>query len=129
MPLTDREQALLDRVENRLAIGGEWVAAEDGRTLAVQDPATGETIKEIADASVADARRALDAACKAQPAWGKTSPRERSNILRRAWELLNERADDFALLMTLEMGKPLAEARGEVTYGGEFLRWFSEEAV
>lgn len=128
MALTAAEQELLDRVESRLAIGGEWVAGENG-TFDVFDPATGEVIKTIADASVADATRALDAAVAVQKEWASTSARERSVILRRAWELLQERADDFALLMTLEMGKPLAEARGEVTYGGEFLRWFSEEAV
>ena len=72
---------------------------------------------------------ALDAAVAAQPEWASTPPRERGEILRRAFELVTERADDFALLMSLEMGKPLAEARGEVTYGAEFLRWFSEEAV
>ncbi|MBT1018186.1 NAD-dependent succinate-semialdehyde dehydrogenase [Canibacter sp. lx-72] len=129
MALTSVQQQLLDRVENRLAIGGEWVDAEGGATIDVVDPATGEVIKTVADASVADAQRALDAAVAAQRDWAKTAPRERSVMLRKAWELLQERADDFALLMTLEMGKPLAEARGEVGYGGEFLRWFSEEAV
>lgn len=128
MALTAAEQALLDKVESRLAIAGSWVEGENG-TFDVFDPATGEVIKTIADASVADAQRALDAAVAAQKQWGSTSARERSVILRRAWELLQERAEEFALLMTLEMGKPLAEARGEVTYGGEFLRWFSEEAV
>ncbi|WP_166987467.1 NAD-dependent succinate-semialdehyde dehydrogenase [Canibacter zhoujuaniae] len=129
MALTQAEKDLLDRVESRLAIGGEWVEAQEGKTLDVFDPATGELLKSIADASVADAQRALDAAVAAQAEWAKTSPRERSNILRKAWELLQERRADFALLMTIEMGKPLAEAEGEVTYGGEFLRWFSEEAV
>lgn len=128
MALTAAEQALLNKVESRLAIAGSWVEGENG-TFDVFDPATGEVIKTIADASVADAQRALDAAVAAQKQWGSTSARERSVILRRAWELLQERAEEFALLMTLEMGKPLAEARGEVTYGGEFLRWFSEEAV
>ena len=123
------QQELLDNVQSKLAIGGEWVDASEGGTIDVINPATGEVIKTIADATVADAERALDAAVDAQESWGKTSPRERSVILRRAWELLQERAEEFALLMTLEMGKPLAEARGEVTYGGEFLRWFSEEAV
>ena len=87
------------------------------------------TIKEIADASAADGIRALDAAVAAQDAWAATAPRQRGELLRRAFDLLQERKEDFALLMTLEMGKPLAEARGEVAYGGEFLRWFSEEAV
>lgn len=95
----------------------------------MHDPATGEVIKTIADASVEDATRALDAAVAAQDSWAATSTRERSNILRRAFDLLMERRDEFALLMSMEMGKPIAEARGEVNYGGEFLRWFSEEAV
>jgi succinate-semialdehyde dehydrogenase/glutarate-semialdehyde dehydrogenase len=123
------EASVLDKLDGGLFIGGEWVAAEGGRTLAVTDPATGATIKEIADASVADGIRALDAAVAAQDAWAATAPRERGELLRRAFDLLQERKEEFALLMTLEMGKPLAEARGEVAYGGEFLRWFSEEAV
>ncbi|MGR0219752.1 NAD-dependent succinate-semialdehyde dehydrogenase [Agromyces sp. ZXT2-6] len=124
-----QESALLDRVADGLFIGGEWVAAEGGKTFEVRDPATGEVIKTIADASPADGLRALDAAVAAQDAWAATAPRERGEILRRAFDRLMERREDFALLMTLEMGKPLAEARGEVNYGGEFLRWFSEEAV
>ena len=71
----------------------------------------------------------MDIAAEVQESWGNTSPRVRGEILRKAWELLIERRDDFALLMTIEMGKPFAEAQGEVTYGGEFLRWFAEEAV
>ncbi|HEY1105638.1 MAG TPA: aldehyde dehydrogenase family protein, partial [Agromyces sp.] len=123
------EASVLDQVETRLFIGGEWIDAEGGKTLAVADPATGETIKEIADASVADGQKALDAAVAAQDAWAATAPRERGELLRRAFDTLMARKEEFALLMTLEMGKPLAEARGEVAYGGEFLRWFSEEAV
>jgi succinate-semialdehyde dehydrogenase/glutarate-semialdehyde dehydrogenase len=95
----------------------------------VQYPATGKVIKTIADASVADGASALDAAVAAQDSWAATAPRVRGEILRGAFDLLQKRADEFALLMTLEMGKPLSEARGEVAYGGEFLRWFSEEAV
>ncbi len=127
--MTATEQLLLSHVPTGLFIGGEWVAAEQDRTLAVVDPATGNPLLEIADASPADALRALDAAVAAQQEWAATPPRRRSDILRRAFDLVREHADDLALLMTLEMGKPLAEARGEVTYGGEFLRWFSEEAV
>src|SRR5690606_2366559 len=108
---------------------GTWEASSSGQTIDVQDPATGEVIKQIADATVEDAVRALDAAVAAQDAWAATPTRERSNILRRAFDLLMERKEDFALLMSMEMGKPIAEARGEVVYGGEFLRWFSEEAV
>ena len=126
---TESEKALLDSVPAQLFIGGEWVDAEGGRTFPVKDPATGLVIKEIADATPADGIRALDAAVAAQESWAATAPRVRSDILRRAFDLVQERKEDLALLMTLEMGKPLAEARGEVGYGGEFLRWFSEEAV
>ncbi|WP_395244406.1 NAD-dependent succinate-semialdehyde dehydrogenase [Agromyces sp. MMS24-K17] len=124
-----QESAILDRVATGLFIGGEWVDADGGRTLAVNDPATGRIIKEIADASPEDGVRALDAAVAAQASWAATPPRERGELLRRAFDALMARKEEFALLMTLEMGKPLAEARGEVAYGGEFLRWFSEEAV
>ncbi|SUE28545.1 succinate-semialdehyde dehydrogenase (NAD(P)+) [Nocardia farcinica] len=127
--MTDREGALLATAPHQLFIGGEWADATGGATFAVHDPATGEIVREVADATAEDAVRALDAAVAAQESWAATAPRTRSEILRRAWELVQERAEDLALLMTLEMGKPLAEARGEVTYGGEFLRWFSEEAV
>ncbi|HCX85482.1 MAG TPA: NAD-dependent succinate-semialdehyde dehydrogenase [Micrococcales bacterium] len=124
----DSEAKVLANVPDGLFIGGQWRAAENGATLAVRDPATGEVVKEIADASVADGGAALDAACAAAADWAATPARERGELLRRAFDLLTARADDFALLMTIEMGKPLAEARGEVTYGAEFLRWFSEEA-
>ncbi|NEN06931.1 NAD-dependent succinate-semialdehyde dehydrogenase [Diaminobutyricibacter tongyongensis] len=124
-----REHELLAKVPNQLYIGGEWVDGTSGRVIHVGDPATDATIKTIADASVEDGKRALDAAVDAADAWAATAPRARGEILRRAFDLLQERRDEFALLMTLEMGKPLAEANGEVTYGGEFLRWFSEEAV
>ncbi len=121
--------SLLDRVPTGLLIGGEWVDAAGGKTFDVENPATGERLSTLSSAESEDAVRALDAACAAQADWARTSPRERSEILRRAFELVTERKDDFATLMTLEMGKPLAEAYGEVTYGAEYLRWFSEEAV
>ncbi|MDQ1112918.1 succinate-semialdehyde dehydrogenase/glutarate-semialdehyde dehydrogenase [Microbacterium testaceum] len=125
--MTDsRESELLASVPTGLLINGEWRAAEGGKTVAVNDPATGEVIREIADASVDDGVAAMDAAAEAFPSWAATPARERAEILRRAFDLLQERKEDVALLMTLEMGKPLAEARGEVGYGGEFLRWFSE---
>jgi succinate-semialdehyde dehydrogenase/glutarate-semialdehyde dehydrogenase len=123
------EAELLDHVPNQLFINGEWMPASGGHTLTVQDPATGKTIKTIADASVEDGTAALDAAVAAQDSWAATPPRVRGELLRRSFDLLQERKQEFALLMTLEMGKPLAEAYGEVAYGGEFLRWFSEEAV
>lgn len=127
--MTDnREAELLAAVPGGLFIGGEWRAAEDGAVLGVHDPATGSLVKEVASASVADGVAALDAACDAFASWSATPARERADILRRAFDLLQERKEDVALLMTIEMGKPLAEARGEVAYGGEFLRWFSEEA-
>jgi succinate-semialdehyde dehydrogenase/glutarate-semialdehyde dehydrogenase len=126
---TTSESSLLASVPNQLYIGGRWVDAEGGRTIEVDDPATGESIRTIADASPADGIRALDAAVAAQAEWAATAPRVRGEILRRAFDMLQERKAEFALLMTLEMGKPLAEAAGEVAYGGEFLRWFSEEAV
>ena len=124
-----RETDLLGHVPDGLYIGGQWRPATGGRTFAVTDPSTGETVKEIADASVEDGVAALDAASEAFPSWSTTPARHRAEILRRAFELLTERKDDFALLMTIEMGKPLKESAGEVTYGGEFLRWFSEEAA
>jgi len=123
------EAELLEQVPNELYINGQWVPAADGNTLTVHDPSTGQVIKTIADAGVADGLAALDAAVEAQDAWAATPPRVRGEVLRRAFDLLQERKHEFALLMTLEMGKPLAEAHGEVAYGGEFLRWFSEEAV
>nr|WP_245990006.1 NAD-dependent succinate-semialdehyde dehydrogenase [Agrococcus jenensis] len=123
-----REAEVLDAVRGQLFIGGEWIDGEQG-TIDVRDPATGDVLKQIANGSVDDGVRALDAAVEAQESWGRTPARVRGEILRKAFDLLQERKEEFALLMTLEMGKPLAEARGEVAYGGEFLRWFSEEAV
>src|SRR5690606_28315481 len=111
------ETELLQRVPDGLFIGGEWRPAEGGRTLDVFDPATGERVKTIADATPADGMAALDAAVEAFPAWAATPARERAEILRRAFDLVQERREDFALLMTVEMGKPLAEAHGEVAYG------------
>ena len=123
------EQALLESVPDGLFIGGEWSPAISGRTLDVHDPATGEVIKTIADAAVDDGAAALDAAVNAEAAWAKTPSRERAEVLRRAFDLVQEHKDDVGLLMTLEMGKPLAESKAEVSYGSEFLRWFSEESV
>ncbi|GLK15548.1 NAD-dependent succinate-semialdehyde dehydrogenase [Herbiconiux flava] len=123
------ENELLAGVPDRLFIGGHWVAGSTGATLDVNDPATGKVIKTIADATPEDGIAALDAAVAIADEWAATAPRQRGEILRGAFDLLQQRKDDVALLMTLEMGKPLAEAKGEVAYGGEFLRWFSEEAV
>ncbi|MBG6185507.1 succinate-semialdehyde dehydrogenase/glutarate-semialdehyde dehydrogenase [Arthrobacter sp. CAN_A214] len=124
-----KELDLLDSVPTGLLINGQWRPAASCRTFDIEDPATGKVLMSIADASAEDSAAALDAAAATQASWAKVPARERGEILRRAFELVTERAEDFALLMTMEMGKPLAEARGEVTYAVEFLRWFSEEAV
>jgi succinate-semialdehyde dehydrogenase/glutarate-semialdehyde dehydrogenase len=123
------EKRVLDMVPRGIYINGVWKDAADKKTLDVIDPATGKTLVSIADAAPADGLAAIDAAAAAQEAWAKTAPRERAEILRAAFEKVTAMADDFALLMSLEMGKPFAEAKGEVAYGAEFLRWFSEEAV
>ena len=124
-----QESALLESIPDGLFIGGSWQPARSGSTLEVTDPATGSVIKTVADAGEEDGRAALDAAVDAAADWARTPPRERSEILRRTFELIQQRKDDVALLMTLEMGKPLAESKAEVAYGAEFLRWFAEEAV
>jgi succinate-semialdehyde dehydrogenase/glutarate-semialdehyde dehydrogenase len=123
------ETGVVDAVSKELFIGGKWVPATGGRTFAVHDPSTGEVLCEVADAAPEDGIAALDAAVAAQADWAAVAPRERGEILRRAYDLLLARADELALLMTLEMGKPLAEARGEIVYAAEFFRWFAEEAV
>ncbi len=123
------ERRVLGGVPTELLIGGKWRPAASGRTLAVEDPATGQTLVEVADGGADDALAALDAAHTAQPAWAATPPRERGEILRRAFEALTASADDLALLMTLEMGKPVSESKAEISYGAEFFRWFSEETV
>jgi succinate-semialdehyde dehydrogenase/glutarate-semialdehyde dehydrogenase len=129
MALTDSEKSLLARIPTGLFIDGKWRDGSDGRTIDVEDPSTGETLASVADATIADGAAALDAAVAAQADWAATAPRDRGEILRKAFVEITARAEEFALLMTLEMGKPLAEARAEVTYGAEFFRWFSEEAV
>ena len=124
-----RERHVVDSVPTGLFIGGAWRPASTGATFPVEDPSTGKVLTRVADASPADGVQALEAAAKAQAGWAAVPPRDRSEILRRGFELLLERRDELAWMMTLEMGKPLAEARGEITYAAEFLRWFSEEAV
>ncbi|MDN5763723.1 MAG: NAD-dependent succinate-semialdehyde dehydrogenase, partial [Microlunatus sp.] len=120
---------VLDQVPKQLFIGSGWTDAAGGTTFEVTDPATGEVLCEVADASPADGKAALDAAVAAQASFAALAPQRRADILTRAFELLHERIDDLALLMTLEMGKPLAEARGEIAYAAEFLRHFAGEAV
>jgi succinate-semialdehyde dehydrogenase / glutarate-semialdehyde dehydrogenase len=129
MTRTNVERAVLEQVPRSLYIGGKWREASAGGTLAVEDPATGETLLEVADALPEDAEAALAAAAEQQAAWAATAPRERGEILRRAFEALVAQSEDLALLMTLEMGKALAESRAEIAYSSEFFRWFSEEAV
>ncbi|MFT4285512.1 MAG: NAD-dependent succinate-semialdehyde dehydrogenase [Protaetiibacter sp.] len=128
MTLTPDEAAAIAAVPTGLLIGG-WRDAELGATFAVDDPSTGETIARVADGSLRDAELALATAYEAQGGWARTAPRERADILRRCYELMRERSDRLALVMTLEMGKPLAESRAEVEYAADYLRWFSEEAV
>jgi succinate-semialdehyde dehydrogenase / glutarate-semialdehyde dehydrogenase len=120
---------VLERVPKQLYVGGEWREASQGGTLAVEDPATGEALLEVADGQPQDALAALAAASEAQARWAQHPPRERGEILRRAFEALVVRSEELALLMTLEMGKSLAESRAEIAYAAEFFRWFSEEAV
>jgi succinate-semialdehyde dehydrogenase/glutarate-semialdehyde dehydrogenase len=125
----DSEQTVLQKVPTDLLIGGEWRKATGGGTLSVEDPSTGEPLIEVADAQVNDALAALGAAADKQAEWGAGAPRERGEILRRAYEAIVEQTDDLALLMTLEMGKSVAESKAEIAYAAEFFRWFSEEAV
>jgi succinate-semialdehyde dehydrogenase/glutarate-semialdehyde dehydrogenase len=123
------EHQVVDGVAKQLYIGGEWRDASEGRTLSVEDPSTGEALCEVADATPDDAKAALDAAVAKQAEWATHPPRERGEVLRRAFEVLQSRAEELALLMTLEMGKPLAESKAEIAYASEFFRWFAEEAV
>ncbi|OLT08015.1 NAD-dependent succinate-semialdehyde dehydrogenase [Pseudonocardia sp. CNS-004] len=123
------EARVVDAVPTGLFIGGSWRPAASGRTLTVDDPATGKALCEVADAGPEDGAEALAAAVAAQAAFAAMPPRDRGEILRSAYQVIMDRIDDLALLMTLEMGKPLAESRGEVAYAAEFFRWFAEEAV
>jgi succinate-semialdehyde dehydrogenase/glutarate-semialdehyde dehydrogenase len=126
---TTEEQRVIDNVNKQLFIGGEWRDATEGGTLAVEDPSTGESLCEVADAQPDDALAALEAASEAQADWAKYPPRQRGEILRSAFEMIMDRMDDLALLMTLEMGKPVADSQAEITYASEFFRWYSEQAV
>jgi succinate-semialdehyde dehydrogenase/glutarate-semialdehyde dehydrogenase len=121
--------SLLQTTPTALLIGGEWKPAISGAAFAVHDPADGETLAVIADAAPADALAALTAAHSAFPAWSATAPRIRSELMRACFEAIVRETEEFALLMTLEMGKPLAESRAEVVYSAEFFRWFAEEAA
>ncbi len=123
------EGSVVEGVEKRLLIGGEWRAAGSGESFAVEDPSTGETLCEVADASPEDAEAALDAAVEAQEEWAASAPNDRAKILQDAHELMGERSDELALLMTLEMGKALAESEAEIAYASEFFRWNAGEAL
>lgn len=127
--LPEHERELLQRIPTQLLIGGQWRDASGGATAAVEDPATGLELAQVADATPADGMAALDAATAAQSAMAALSPRERSEILQRTSQLITEHTEELALLMTLELGKPLAESRGEVAYGASFFWWFAGEAV
>jgi succinate-semialdehyde dehydrogenase/glutarate-semialdehyde dehydrogenase len=123
-----QEQSVLDQVSKQLYIGGEWRDGAKG-TLTVEDPSTADALCDVADASVDDAKAALDAAVDAGPEFAAMAPRDRGEILRRAFEAIIERQDELALLMTLEMGKPIKESKAEIVYAAEFFRWYSEEGV
>jgi len=123
------EQHVVSAVPKQLFIGGTWIDATGGRTFEVADPSTGLVLCSVADASPEDGMKALEAASSAQSAFAAIPPRQRADMLMAAFKLMHERIDDLALLMTLEMGKPLAESRGEIAYAAEFFRHFAEEAV
>jgi succinate-semialdehyde dehydrogenase/glutarate-semialdehyde dehydrogenase len=126
---TDEERRVLEDVPRKLYIGGRWRDGGGGATIPVEDPATGATLVEVADATADDAVAALASAHENQKEWQNTPPRDRGEILRRAFEMIVERKSELALLMTLEMGKTVKESEAEVSYAAEFFRWFAEEAV
>ncbi|MFI7493879.1 NAD-dependent succinate-semialdehyde dehydrogenase [Kocuria sp. M4R2S49] len=117
------------KVSTGLYIDGQWCEAASGKRFDVVNPATEEVVATVADGGTEDAQRAIETAGRVQKDWAGTPPRARSEILRRAYDIIMERQDELALVMTTEMGKPFAEAKGEVAYAAEFFRWFSEEAV
>jgi succinate-semialdehyde dehydrogenase / glutarate-semialdehyde dehydrogenase len=128
MAVATNEQQVLESIPTKLYIGGEWVDGAEGDTIAVEDPATQETLIEVASGNKDDAFRALEAAAGAQKEWAAMAPMERGEILRRAYEAMKERADDLALLMTLEMGKPVEESKAEITYAADFFWYYAGEA-
>jgi succinate-semialdehyde dehydrogenase / glutarate-semialdehyde dehydrogenase len=129
MSIATEEQTVVDSVPKQLYIGGEWRDAGGGGTLEVIDPSTEEPICAIADGTPDDAMAALDAAVEAQKEWAASPANDRAGILWKAFELMTERADELATLMTLEMGKPVAESKAEIIYAADFFRWFSGEAL
>lgn len=127
--LDDRIHELLQRIPTELFIAGQFQPAHNGATLSVTNPSDGSELATVASASEKEARAALDAAEKAQPTWAATPARERSEILRRAYDLVIEHKDDLAMIQSLELGRALPDSEAEVTYAAEFFRWFAEEAV
>src|SRR3954452_22622871 len=128
MAVATNEQQVLESIPTQLYIAGEWVDGAEGETIAVEDPSTEETLVEVASGNKGDALKALEAAAGAQKEWAATPPLERGEILRRAYEAMKERADDLALLMTLEMGKPVEESKAEITYAADFFWYYAAEA-
>jgi succinate-semialdehyde dehydrogenase / glutarate-semialdehyde dehydrogenase len=132
MAISDKLTAKLkdaSLVTDKAVIGGEWIAKSDsGKTFDVTNPSTGETIATLPDMGRAEAARAVEAAYKAQKAWAKKTGKERAGVLRKLFDLMVANADDLATILTMEMGKPWAEARGEILYGASYVEWFGEEA-
>jgi succinate-semialdehyde dehydrogenase/glutarate-semialdehyde dehydrogenase len=124
-----RVSGIIEQVPTQLTIGGQRREASDQSRFDVLDPATGDTLATVANGTVADALACVDAAHEAASGWAATPPRRRSEILHRTYQLMVERVDDLALLISAENGKALPDARGEVLYSAEFLRWYAEEAV
>jgi succinate-semialdehyde dehydrogenase/glutarate-semialdehyde dehydrogenase len=129
MSIATEEQTVVGKVAKQLYIAGEWRDASGGGTLEVLDPATEEALCEVADGTPEDAAAALDAAVEKRVEWAASAPNDRAGILWKAFELMMERADELALLMTLEMGKPVAESKAEIVYAADFFRWYSGEAL
>jgi len=125
MTLTLSDSSL---IKSQAYIDGQWLSADSGETLAVTNPATGETLVEVAKCGTAETRRMIEAAQAAQSAWAKTTAKERAGLLRKWFNLIMENQEDLARLLTAEQGKPLAEARGEIAYGANYAEWFSEES-
>ena len=108
-------------------INGEWVAADSGRTTEIRNPANGELLGTVPDMGAGEARRAIDAAHAAMPAWAKKTAGERAKLMRKWFDLMMANVEDLAVIMTAEQGKPLAESRGEIAYAASFIEWFAEE--
>ena len=109
-------------------VNGAWTAARGDRRFAVTNPATGETVADVADLGAAETIAAIDAAVPAQKAWAARTAKDRAMVMRKWYELIMANAEDLAVILTTEMGKPITEARGEIAYGASFIDWFAEEA-